>query len=46
VRLLRDLDLRADLARRGRDRVLARFTQAQVAARTHEVYRVLLASGQ
>jgi glycosyltransferase involved in cell wall biosynthesis len=46
VRLLRDLDLRADLARRGRERVLARFTQAQVAARTHEVYRVLLASGQ
>jgi glycosyltransferase involved in cell wall biosynthesis len=46
ARLLRDLDLRADLARRGRERVLARFTQAQVAARTHEVYRALLATGQ
>lgn len=31
--------LRADLSRRGRERVLAHFTQAQVAAATVEVYR-------
>jgi glycosyltransferase involved in cell wall biosynthesis len=44
--LLRDVGLRAELARRGRERVLARFTQAQVAARTHEVYQAVLATGQ
>jgi glycosyltransferase involved in cell wall biosynthesis len=43
--LLRDLHLRGELARRGRERVLARFTQAQVAARTHEVYQAVLATG-
>ncbi len=37
----RDLDLWADLARRGRQRVLAHFTQAQVAAQTVAVYREL-----
>jgi glycosyltransferase involved in cell wall biosynthesis len=40
--LLRDPDLRAELARQGRERVLARYTQAQVAARTYEVYQVVL----
>lgn len=40
--LLRDLDLRADLARRGRERVLACYTQAQVAAQTYDVYRAIL----
>ena len=34
--------LRADLARRGRERVLAHYTQARIAAETHEVYRQLL----
>jgi glycosyltransferase involved in cell wall biosynthesis len=44
--LLQDLHLRAELARRGRERVLARFTQAQIAARTHAVYQAVLAAGQ
>jgi glycosyltransferase involved in cell wall biosynthesis len=44
ARLLGDLDLRADLARRGRERVLARYTQAQVAAQTYEVYRAALSA--
>ncbi len=34
----------ADLARRGRERVLAHYTQAKIAAETHEVYRQLLSS--
>lgn len=38
-RLACNLSLRADLARRGRERVLAHFTQAAVAARTVDVYR-------
>ncbi|MDY7040905.1 MAG: glycosyltransferase [Chloroflexota bacterium] len=42
ARLMRDLSLRADLARRGRDRVLAHYTQAQVAAQTHAVYQEVL----
>jgi glycosyltransferase involved in cell wall biosynthesis len=42
VRLLRTPDLCADLARRGRERVLARFTQAQVAAQTYQVYQAVL----
>jgi glycosyltransferase involved in cell wall biosynthesis len=41
VRLMRDSELRAGLARRGRERVLARFTQAHIAAQTVEVYRAL-----
>jgi len=32
----------ANLARRGRERVLAHYTQAKIAAETHEVYRQLL----
>jgi glycosyltransferase involved in cell wall biosynthesis len=36
--------LHADLARRGRERVLAHYTQAQIAAETHGVYRQLLTS--
>jgi glycosyltransferase involved in cell wall biosynthesis len=40
--LVRDVNLRADLARRGRERVLARFTQARIAAQTVEVYRELV----
>jgi glycosyltransferase involved in cell wall biosynthesis len=44
TRLLGTPDLRAELASRGRERVLARYTQAQVAAQTYEVYRTMLAS--
>jgi len=40
--LQRDPGLRADLARRGRERVLAHYTQAQIARATVEVYRRLL----
>jgi glycosyltransferase involved in cell wall biosynthesis len=43
ARLLADADLRAALARRGRERVLARYTQAQVAAETYQVYQSMLA---
>jgi glycosyltransferase involved in cell wall biosynthesis len=42
VGLMRDSNLRADLAQRGRERVLAHFTQARIAAQTVEVYRYLL----
>ena len=41
--LIDDPVLWADLARRGRERALARFTQAQIAAQTLEVYRAALA---
>jgi glycosyltransferase involved in cell wall biosynthesis len=41
-RLMRDDALRAVLAARGRARVLARYTQAQVARETWEVYRELI----
>jgi glycosyltransferase involved in cell wall biosynthesis len=42
VRLMRDLDLWRELAGRGRERVLARFTQAQIAAQTVGVYREMM----
>lgn len=42
ARLMGDAGLRAELAQRGRGRVLARFTQAQIAARTFAVYQALL----
>jgi glycosyltransferase involved in cell wall biosynthesis len=42
ARLLGDPDLRTDLAQRGRERVLAHFTQAQVASETYQVYRAIL----
>jgi glycosyltransferase involved in cell wall biosynthesis len=42
ARLLADPDLCADLARRGRERVLAHYTQAQVAVQTYEVYQAVL----
>jgi glycosyltransferase involved in cell wall biosynthesis len=38
TQLLHDPDLRADLARRGRERVLACYTQAEVATQTYQVY--------
>jgi glycosyltransferase involved in cell wall biosynthesis len=40
--LMDDPALRIDLARRGRERVLAHYTQAQIAAETYEIYRQLL----
>ena len=43
TRLLRDPGLRSDLALRGRERVLAHYTQAQVAAETYRVYQATLA---
>jgi glycosyltransferase involved in cell wall biosynthesis len=46
ARLLADPALRRDLAGRGRARVLAHFTQAQVAAATYRVYRAALAHGK
>jgi glycosyltransferase involved in cell wall biosynthesis len=36
-------DLRARLSHRGRERILERFTHAQVAAATGQVYRTMLA---
>lgn len=42
-RLLDDPGLRRELGRRGRERVLARFTQARVAAETVALYRQMLA---
>jgi glycosyltransferase involved in cell wall biosynthesis len=35
-------ELRASLSRRGRERVLAHYTQAQIADRTYQVYRSVL----
>jgi glycosyltransferase involved in cell wall biosynthesis len=39
--LLGDAPLRLDLAQKGRQRVLDRFTQSQIAARTVEIYKEL-----
>jgi len=41
-RLLTDPQLRAALAQRGRERVLARYTQARIAAQTYQVYQELV----
>jgi glycosyltransferase involved in cell wall biosynthesis len=41
-RLMRDAELRAELARRGRERVLANYTQSQVAKETYQVYTEIL----
>lgn len=43
LRLAADPALRAELAQRGRSRVLAHFTQQRIAAATHQVYRQVLA---
>ncbi|MCP4538224.1 MAG: glycosyltransferase [Chloroflexi bacterium] len=40
--LMSDLGLRTDLIRRGRERVLDQFTQAQIAAQTVTVYREMI----
>jgi glycosyltransferase involved in cell wall biosynthesis len=42
LKLMQDDALRLELGRRGRQRVLERFTQAQVAAETVDVYRSML----
>jgi glycosyltransferase involved in cell wall biosynthesis len=42
ARLQHDPALRADLARRGRRRVLDHFTQAQIAWKTYEVYQQIM----
>jgi glycosyltransferase involved in cell wall biosynthesis len=42
--LMADPALRDGLAQRGRERVLAHYTQAQVAAKTYQVYRELMAT--
>jgi len=42
--LMADPALRDELARKGRERVLAHYTQAQVAAKTYQVYRELMAT--
>jgi len=43
LRLMQDADLRADLGQSGRRRVLEHFTQAQIAAKTIQVYKEILA---
>ena len=43
LQLMQDDALRTELGRRGRRRVLERFTQAQIAAETVEVYRSMIA---
>ncbi|RPI51817.1 MAG: glycosyltransferase, partial [Chloroflexi bacterium] len=43
VRLMQDAGLRAELAGKGRRRVLEHYTQARVAADTYEVYRGIIA---
>jgi glycosyltransferase involved in cell wall biosynthesis len=40
--LMNDPGLRTDLIRRGRERVLGQFTQAQIAAQTVKVYREMI----
>jgi glycosyltransferase involved in cell wall biosynthesis len=42
LKLMQDDALRLELGQRGRQRVLERFTQAQVAAETVDVYRSML----
>jgi glycosyltransferase involved in cell wall biosynthesis len=42
ARLQENPDERAELSRRGRERVLARYTQAQIAAQTFQVYQSIL----
>ncbi len=43
--LLRNPDLCVELARKGRDRVLAHYTQARIAAETYRVYGAVLSGG-
>lgn len=43
LQLMQDSELRLDLGRRGRQRVMDHYTQAQIAAETVDVYRQMLA---
>jgi glycosyltransferase involved in cell wall biosynthesis len=43
LRLMQEVDARAELGRLGRERVLERFTQARIAAETVQVYKEMLA---
>lgn len=43
VKLAQDVELRAELGQRGRQRVLAHYTQAQIAEQTVRVYQEMLA---
>ncbi len=43
--LLEDRELRADLAKRGRERVLKLYTQRQIAQRYYQVYNAMLGNG-
>ncbi|MCI0396636.1 MAG: glycosyltransferase family 4 protein [Chloroflexi bacterium] len=45
LRLMQEEALRQEMARAGRQRVLAHYTQAQVAARTVEIYREIMNAG-
>lgn len=45
LQLMQDDALRLELGRRGRQRVMERFTQAQIAAETVDVYRRMLTHG-
>ena len=45
-RLMDDDSLHRDLARRGRERVLGRFTQAHIAKQTYDVYRKIIEYGK
>jgi len=45
VRLQADGNLREELGRRGRDRVLAHYTQTKVATATYHVYQEMMMSG-
>jgi glycosyltransferase involved in cell wall biosynthesis len=42
--LMRSPALRAEYSERGRERVLAHYTQAQIASRTYQVYQAMLSS--
>jgi glycosyltransferase involved in cell wall biosynthesis len=44
AQLLRDAELRAELRRKGRERVVNHYTQAQIAAQTFQVYQEILAA--
>jgi glycosyltransferase involved in cell wall biosynthesis len=42
AQLLRDAELRSKLSKKGRERVLDHYTQAQIAAQTYQVYQEIL----
>ena len=46
ARLMRDPNLWSDLARKGRERVMANFTQAEIARKTVEVYRTMVGTAR